>query len=373
MSPPTRLALLVPALFGGGAERLMSQLATRWNSQGFEVHLVTWAATSTDHYSIPDAVIRHGLGMLAPSRGWWSGMVANWQRVKRLRETLQGIQPQLVVSFCDQMNIVALEACWDRFPVLIAEHSNPERQRLRFPWEWWRSLRYPGCQACVALSAEIADYMSRWMDRSQLVVIPPAIDPPQLAQVTGAVAKESHRLLFVGRLSHEKGVDILIEAWRRVTHELPAWTLRVVGDGTEKESLMAQAREMQSVEFSGWQTDPWAAYRSADLFVLPSRYEGFPVALMEALSQGLTCVATNCTSALAVLDRQQRCVRIVPVEDVEALANALVSACKQIESHPDLIHRQGQCRELVKDFTWEQVGKDWDMLLSRTLNATRKR
>ena len=126
LSPPTRLALLVPALFGGGAERLMSQLATRWNSQGFEVHLVTWAATSTDHYSIPDAVIRHGLGMLAPSRGWWSGMVANWQRVKRLRETLQGIQPQLVVSFCDQMNIVALEACWDRFPVLIAEHSNPE-------------------------------------------------------------------------------------------------------------------------------------------------------------------------------------------------------------------------------------------------------
>lgn len=72
-------------MYGGGAERLMSQLATRWANAGHTIHLITWAAPYTDRFTLPASIQRHGLDLMRASSNRFQGLLANYQRVQKLR------------------------------------------------------------------------------------------------------------------------------------------------------------------------------------------------------------------------------------------------------------------------------------------------
>ena len=353
-----RIALTIHAMFGGGAERLMSQLAARWSSAGHDVHLVTWSAPDTDRYVVPPRVTRHGLGLLGASSNPLRGLMANVQRVRALRRTLRSIEPELIVSFCDQMNIVTLQAARGlAVPVVISEHSNPEKQRLGRLWETWRARNYPGCSGCVVLTDEIAAYMLRWIPAERICVIPAAISPPvEVARVPRA----DNVILAVGRLSHEKGFDLLVEAWRQIQHRLPGWQLRIAGAGSQWAALAEQSKDLPGVQLLGWMQDTWPLYQQATMFVLPSRYEGFPVALVEALSQGCPAIATRCTEATQ-RPPLSMALQLVASESAEQLATAML----QLAQRPELRARlSAGAIHASSEFRWEKIGLLWDRLLS---------
>lgn len=355
-----RIALTIHALFGGGAERLMSQLATRWSAAGHEIHLVTWSAPETDLYSVPPAVRRHGLGLLAPSHSRLRGLLANLDRVRVMRSTLRSIQPGLILSFCDQMNIVTLQAARKLpIPVIISEHSNPAKQRLSRLWEAWRSRNYPRCAACLVLTDEIANHMQRWVPADRIHVIPAAIAPPNTSSTELVIPRFDKLVLAVGRLSHEKGFDLLIEAWRRIQHQLPGWQLHIAGSGAEHAALSQQASDMPSVKLLGWIPDAWPLYRQATMFVLSSRYEGFPIALVEALSQGCPSIATRCTEATQRLPLSTA-LQLVDIESPDQLAAAILQFAQQ----PDLRDQFSTAGILAgSEFHWDRIGLLWDRLL----------
>ena len=360
IASPRRIALLIHALNGGGAERLMSQLAGRWAGT-YDVHLVTWANVQSDQYPLPPAVQRYGLDLQVPSKGPLSGFWANRNRLLKLRKQLRLIAPDLVLSFSDQMNIVALEAARPLgVPVWIAEHSDPAKQTLSRLWEAWRSRTYPTCTGCVALTPGIAEFMQRWVPADRLRVIPPAIDPPDVRSSAPAVASSGRHFLYVGRLSREKGVDLVLEAWRQVQPQLPAWRLLIAGDGEELASLRRQAQGLAAVEFLGWAHDPWPLYRAADCFVLPSRYEGFPVALLEAMSQGKATIATSCSSAVDGLAKENQAILTVPTESPEALADAMLRITQN-----DALRRLlgANAQAIAADYAWSKIGPQWDAIL----------
>jgi GalNAc-alpha-(1->4)-GalNAc-alpha-(1->3)-diNAcBac-PP-undecaprenol alpha-1,4-N-acetyl-D-galactosaminyltransferase len=354
---PLRIALAIHSLFGGGAERLMSQLAARWAAAGHEIHLVTWSTSETDQYSVPSEVQRHGLDLLGESSSVWRALWANVGRVRTLRRTLRQIQPDLVLSFCDQMNVVALQAAGKlSIPVVICEHSNPAKQRLSRVWEAWRSRTYPRCRSCVVLTDEIADYMQRWIASERLLVIPAAVEPPTAAP---AVLRSESTVLAVGRLSHEKGFDLLIEAWRQVHPRLPGWQLCIAGVGSQQQALAERARDLPTVQLLGWIQNTWPLYQQATLFVLPSRYEGFPIALIEALSQGCPAIATRCTAATECPPLSAS-LHLVDIESVEQLAEAIEQVAKNPVRRAQLAASGVRASE---DFHWQKIGNLWDRLL----------
>ena len=112
-------------------------------------------------------------------------------------------------------------------------------------------------------------------------------------------------------------MDVLLEAWRQVHEQLGDWQLQIVGDGPQRAALAESCRELKSVTLLGWLNDPWPIYRSASLFVMHSRYEGFPVALIEAMSQRLPCIATRCSEAVDELSRGGTGVGEVGLEHIE--------------------------------------------------------
>ncbi|MCA9130306.1 MAG: glycosyltransferase [Planctomycetales bacterium] len=370
--PSQRIALLIHSLDGGGAERLMAQLATRWHDQGHEVHLITWSAAATDRYFVPDAIHRVGLDLMKTSSNPIAGIWANLDRVRKLRRQLQHIAPDRVLSFCDKMNIATLQAARGlALPVWIAEHSNPERQKLSRLWEYWRRSVYPSCSGCVALTDGIANYMTRWIAHEKLVVIPPAIQPPAWTQAlvkhcgaseSGANERSSpRRFLSVGRLSHEKGVDLLVEGWREINQQLPDWELWIAGDGPQRAALEHAVADLPRIRFLGWLEDPWQVYKQASVFVLPSRYEGFPVALLEAMSQGLPGIATQCTEAMQVIDRAvPESIFLVEPQSPKMLARAMLELASDDARRAELARRGPM---VAANYHWDHIGEKWDAIL----------
>jgi glycosyltransferase involved in cell wall biosynthesis len=132
---------------------------------------------------------------------------------------------------------------------------------------------------------------------------------------------ESKVVLYVGRLEHVKGLDCLLDAWPDVIRQAPDAVLLIAGDGATRAEL--ERRAPPRVRFLGSQADPLPLYQAADCFVLPSRSEGLPTALLEALSVGLPVVSTAVGGATEIL-RGYESDTLVRPEDPAALAKRLV-------------------------------------------------
>ncbi len=387
-----RIALTIHALHGGGAERVLARLADRWSAAGHELHVITWSAASTDEIALSSSVRRHGLGLTRDSTNLWQAIRANLHRVRALRQKLRELRPELILSFCDQMNISTLQASRGLdLPVWIAERSDPARQRLGPLWEWWRRRTYPSCTGCIAQTDEIAQHLSQWISPSRIKVIPNAVDPvaspeapqssstcPPITSVVASTAStndaspdgdtangESPKtVLSVGRLSREKGIDQLLQAWQQAHAQMPQWELQIVGDGPQRASLEAQAANLPRVHFTGWLAEPAQIYRTAQMFVLPSRYEGFPNALLEAMSYGLACLSTDCSQAIAELSRDGQALYVAsgPAESLpQQLASGLIELAANSQRRQQL---GAAARRVSLDYSWGHIGPLWDKLLS---------
>lgn len=360
----------IHALQGGGAERVFSQLSQRWADAGHEVHVITWSAADRDPFPLEANIVRHGLDLLLASRNIWQSLFANLNRLHKLRSTLRQVKPDVVLSFCDQMNIVTLRAARGlNAPVWIAERSDPSQQQLSSWWERERRLNYPHCTGCIVQTEQIAEYLSQLIPRERLFVIPNAVNAPlsPAMNTNAAIApgpadelNSSKILLSVGRLSPEKGVDVLLAAWREIHSQLAGWKLRVVGDGPLRATLESQCSDLSSVEFLGWLADPTTEYSTAGMFVLPSRYEGFPNALLEAMSHGLPCIATRCSQAIDELSQAGSAVRVVAVESPTQLAAAIV----ELAHSADVRRELGQSAlHVSQQYSWNRIGPLWDRVL----------
>ncbi|RFS81219.1 glycosyltransferase family 4 protein [Actinomadura spongiicola] len=165
----------------------------------------------------------------------------------------------------------------------------------------------------------------------------------------------------VGRLSYEKGVDLMLEAWERVAARRPEWRLHVYGGGPEEERLRAQADAAGlsgSVEFRGVVTEVEEALVEASIFALPSRAEGFPMSVLEAMAYGLPTVASDCAPGVRALIGERGGVLVEP-GDVRAFAREL----ERLIDDPDLRRALGaEARAAVLRFHPDVVLARWDRL-----------
>lgn len=138
--------------------------------------------------------------------------------------------------------------------------------------------------------------------------------------------QNSKSIVAIGRLEQQKGFDLLIEAMALVHSQHPDWKLIVYGDGSQKAALIANAKSKkldEVVYFAGEVQDIQTKLCQSSIFVLSSRYEGFPLSLIEAMSCGLCCVSFDIPGAAAVIDHQKNGL-LVPKEDVKVLAKTIV-------------------------------------------------
>jgi len=365
MSPAAeerRVTMVIHALSGGGAERVFCTLANHWAETGRDVTVITLGTTETDVFPLAPRVRRVGLGLLRDSHGPSQQVANTVQRVRDLRQAIQEAGATRVVSFTDKMNVLTLLACWGGpWQVVIAERSDPRHQSLGTIWEWLRRRAYPRCGAWVVQTQSVARWARTWVGRRPVVVIPNAVAGP--AAAIPPIEHRLPRIVAMGRLSPEKGFDVLIRAFAQLAPWYPDWALQILGTGPERERLERLAETLgvrDNVHWAGWCDRPEAMLLDASVFVLPSRYEGFPNALLEAMACGLPCIASDCDSGPAEIIRDGVDGLLVPPDNVEALAQTLQQLVADQARRAALGRRAG---DVAGRFSREAFFARWEAVL----------
>ena len=208
-----------------------------------------------------------------------------------------------------------------RHRTVISERNDPSKQRLETPWEDLRPVLYPAADAVSANSHGALSSMRSYCPEGKLRHAP---NPLILAD--GTHDTRSNALLFLARLVPQKAPDVLIEAFASFIRTAPGWKLHVAGDGPMAEELQMRVRALgltDGVTFHGVVTDPTPLLTRCRIFVLPSRFEGTPNALLEAMGHRMACIVSDASPGPLRLIEHGVGGLVVETGSVEGLAGAL--------------------------------------------------
>jgi glycosyltransferase involved in cell wall biosynthesis len=315
---PMRLAFyLDDGLVCGGAERVALRLLGHWWESGATVHLVSRHSADGDFYPMPAGVRRIALdGAVSgpgeagrparpPGARLWAARFLPFRSFIRLvyeslqlRRVLRGIDADVAVAFLTPGNVKLLLAAGGlRCKVIVSERNDTRSYRYPLLWRVLRRLLYRRADRVTAnMSAAIQD-MAAYVPESRLALVPNPVDcPPDDALARPDCSK---RIVTVGRLVPYKRHLMLIQAFAALADEFGDWELDIVGEGPtrpELESAIASLGLAGRVHLHGLCRDVSACYRAGAMFVLPSRVEGTPNALLEAMAHGLPCIVSDSLS-----------------------------------------------------------------------------
>jgi len=321
-------ALVISSLKRGGAERVLVDLANGWAERGWPVTVVTVAARGIPPaYPVADAVQVVDVDVPLRPSSLVTTALGTWRRSLRLRRLVADLRPDVVVSFLVKVNVLTVLACRGLPPpVVVAEHNDPASQPIGPLWRRLRRLAYGRAARVVALTDRAFAALPPEA-RCRGVVIPNPLSPEfSAAADEPAVGPDEPVVVAMGRLTRQKGFDLLLRAFGRVRLDRPAWRLVVFGEGPERPALEGLRDELglhDAVSLPGTTDDVLGAFRRAALLALPSRWEGLPRVVAEAMAAGLPVVAFDCRTGPAEMVDDGVTGRLVPSGDVEAFAGAL--------------------------------------------------
>lgn len=359
------IVVLVSSLDQGGTERVVASLCNAWGARGDAVTLVpTYSGGGEPFFEIADRV---ELTYLAQLVGTQKKSVTGYaRRLYALRRLIIARNPDVIVSFLPNVNLAAiLSAAFLRIPLIICERTDP----LSVPHE---KVITPLCR----LTYRFADMLTVQTDsvagkiaglypgQNRVRAIPNPL-PGDVLSHSRTKSGGRNILLSLGRLSEEKQINRLIDAFADIAPAFSDWDLHIWGDGPHR-PMLAQRIEQHGlqarVRLKGVTKSPWETMAGADAFVMTSKYEGFPNALLEAMGVGLPCVAFDCPSGPREISRNGMDALLVPLNDHAGLVMALTRIMSDGRFRHDLGTR---ARASVSGrFGLAEVMRQWDGLFA---------
>lgn len=374
---PLHVLILIHSLSNGGAERMASALANGWAYAGRTVTLVTLEDVGADFQHLDPAVRRLALAVAGGSDGWGAAIRNNWRRVRVLRQVLRQQRPNVALAMMSTTAVLLAAASIGLSVATVgAERVFPAKARLSRRWSWLRYWLYGWLDAVVAQTTEAGDWLRRHTRAKRVEVIPnhavwPLPDRQPLLAPDGVGETGRRRLLAVGRLTEQKGMDTLLDVFAGLGRRHPEWELVIIGEGQACAELTARVQALgfaDHVFLVGRVGNLADWYRSAHLFVLPSRFEGFPNVLVEAMAHGLPCVAFDCLAGPRHIIRHGIDGELVADQDKDALARAID------RTMTDEVLRQAygeRAREVLERFAFARIMKLWNTLFDSVIAARR--
>ena len=412
------LWVVLPHIGAGGAQKVGLLAAEHFAAQGFKVRVLSLRHGHPIKHAIPDGVELLDLGpdvevggnrsliewgcrfttaqliklcrfltlaglqltwrwcehKIQPDADAWVTRLLAWcmeglggLRYRRLRALLQQQRPKRVLALLTKTNILCSAAVWD-LPIhlVVSERNDPRLQSIDRLWSRLRCVYYRRADVVTANTEGVLEALQAMGPWQRLALLPNPLP-------TALTLQDSHEppvdreaeVLAVARLVPQKGLDVLIRAFASLPESVrDGWSLTLVGDGPELATLQALASDAglrDLVHFEGFRSDPLVFMRRASIFALPSRFEGMPNALLEAMAAGLPSVVTDASPGPLEMVRNGHQGLVVPTDDVSAFAAAL----QKLMLDRDLRNRCGvAARTTLRALDWDVVESHWRSVLA---------
>lgn len=367
MVQANRILIVISSLGGGGAERVSVDLSRHLSDSGREVVLLTLSGDEPDAYVAPEKVRRERIELRQSGAPWFTKVLTFAARLRAMRRKILGIRPDVVISFVDHTNVrVILSLLGSGVPVVVSERVYPGRIPLGWLWRMGRQVSYP-LAAAVTVQTETGAQWFRSNTRvTNAVVIPNAARFAEDVAIGPEITSRSVTrplVLAMGRLDAQKGFDLLLQAFRQSGLAGQGWRLAILGEGPERANLEREAIELgiaEAVAMPGYVRNIADWLRQADLFVLSSRFEGFPNALLEAMQCGVACISFDCPSGPRELIEDNVSGCLAAPEDVVSLAGKM----RRLGNDADLRAQLATAAiEVAQRFSPKQVYDRWLQLV----------
>ncbi len=370
-----RLVFVIYSLQAGGAERVLSIMANHWSGKSHKVTVITLDdGSKPPFYDIDSRIQKVSLDIAGTSKNLFESIMSNLRRVYNLRRAIRGAQPDAVISFLTETNVLTLTAAIGlHTPVIVAEHTDPWTCPVSGTWAKLRLWLYRRASLVVVLTERAREYFNI-SPRIQVAVMPNPIvieDKKEPVEIDLDVTAK-HMIVAMGRLSQEKRFDLLIRAYSRVSKKYRDWDLMILGEGPKRAELEVLRDELgldKRIKLPGAVRYPHVILKQGELFVLSSELEGFPMALCEAMACGVPVITTEYNSAVRDIVEDGQNGILVPPGDHEALAAAMI----QLIQDPRERGRLGaNGAEIGLRYSVEAIMEKWEQLLKEVMYPQHK-
>ncbi|MBP1746219.1 MAG: glycosyl transferase [Deltaproteobacteria bacterium] len=382
MVKKVKALFFIPTMIGGGAERVMTNILCHIKSEKIEpvlVLLYQYEQSSRKKY-LPE-----NMKIIVLERDS-DRLLDKIKQYAEFMKTVYKEKPHVIISFLTHCNIMSIHAkLLFKKRVIIGEHNTltkitntqDGRKMLWFSTKHLVQMFYRFADNIIAVSEGVkTDLVEEFnIPPHNIEVIYNPIELNRIIELSNDPVEHAFFregipvILSAGRLVPQKGFDILLKAFRNVIREMDA-RLIILGEGPERESLSRLVDNLaitEKVSFLGFQDNPYKFISKADVFVLPSRYEGLPMVILEAMACGAPIVSTDCKSGPGEILQNGRHGVLIPPEDVNALSTAILKLLR------DKTLREGfsvSAKERVKEFIVENiVPKYEEMIYNSALSA----
>ncbi|MBH1997817.1 MAG: glycosyltransferase family 4 protein [Sphingomonadaceae bacterium] len=321
---PTRHVVFVIAGLGaGGAERVISLISAAWVAQGWRVTILAFDRPEEPVYHDFDPRVDIRRFGVRTAGGGIRSILGQGRRILTIRRELRALNPDAVISMLTKINVLTLAATiGTTHKVIVSERNNPQAQKANTAWNTLLGKLYPRAAAIVMQTRASMVCLPQQV-RGKAHIIP---NPISSAVLGGGEVKDKLVLTAAGRLTHQKGFDLLIDAFAKLAERHPDWVLKIWGEGDMRGTLETQIRKLgltQRVKLPGTSKSPGSWIDQGTIMVLSSRYEGFPNVLGEAMASGMPVVAFDCDFGPREIIQNGYDGLLVPMGDVAALADAM--------------------------------------------------
>ena len=347
----------------------MLSMAAYWVQRGNRVSLITQDSSRRDRFQVPSGVRRVALDLTGSRGGIVLAPLRTYRRWRAVRREISVSRPDVIISFMARMNVLVLLAVRGMsIPLILAERTNPATSPLGQPWAYLRKRMYHRAKLLVCQTEREADWFNTLDPRIMTTTIPNPVTSTacdgrvRLVHLAGCKNHVRHVVLAVGRLVDEKGFDDLIQAFARAARDRTDWGLVIFGDGEKRQSLIKLAVDLDIADrvcMPGFVDQPERLMAQADIFVLSSKYEGFPNVLLEAMTAGLAVVSYDCSNGPAEIISHCRDGLLVPLGDVGQLASSI----EQLMRDPARRKSYGEAalRKTIR-FDPSRIMRQWDRI-----------
>jgi glycosyltransferase involved in cell wall biosynthesis len=314
------IAFYIGSLARGGAEHVMVNLAAYFKSQGYKVYLVTKLIDEPE-YEVPEGVDRIVADITKEEES--DSRIANLKnRVKKLKNIWREIKPDIIVSFIRKNNLMAVASSRGlNIPVVVSIRSNPARELEGRFFKPLSFFMFRFVSGIIMQTTAGVEFLPGYL-KKKAIVMPNSID----GSFVGDICEKERKLeiVLVGRIDKNKNQKMVLKVFDKIKDEYPNWNLHLYGDGESKEELQNEYRDDRIV-FHGQVSGVKDYIKDSSIFVLPSKQEGMPNALIEAMALGLACISTDCPcGGPADLIKHDENGILIPVDDEKELEKQLV-------------------------------------------------